>query len=147
NTGLVEIQSKNILFIKRKVAMMTNKGKENAVQIEAFKRYLLDFTIINERKPVEVELWNDYLVFATLMGIADEVSSSFNDLYPTFYEENYGGYNSYMGNYMIIRTMSSAAGRGITSAEQAARSSGSGGSSSFGGGGGSSGGGSGGGSR
>jgi len=40
-----------------------------------FKEYLQDFTIINERKAVEVDLWREYLQYAALFGIARQVAT------------------------------------------------------------------------
>ena len=43
---------------------------------------LKDFTLIKERQPIEVSLWNEYLMFAQMFGIADEVAKQFKELYP-----------------------------------------------------------------
>ncbi|MBO7522250.1 MAG: DUF2207 domain-containing protein, partial [Bacteroidales bacterium] len=117
-----------------------------------FKKYLMDFSLINERQDVYVDLWDDYLVFAALFGIADQVAKDLKGLYPSYFtkfEEN--GAN--LGNMVIISdNMSSNFYRGAHTGRTEAMSShssswGGGGSTSFGGGGGFSGGGSGGGSR
>ena len=128
------------------------QGQANAVGVVRFKKFLTDFTIINERNVPEVGLWKDYLVFAQLYGIADKVADGFKKLYPAQFEE----YTKTMGldttgMFYCINNFG-AIGRNTASAAFAAKpsSSGSGGwggSSSFGGGGGFSGGGFGGGSR
>ena len=130
---------------------LTPYGEELVNQLLGFKKYLQDFTIINERKPVEVQLWDDYLVFATLFGIADQVAKDFEALYPKYFQDRVEmDAMDYYVTMSLIRTMSSAGVRGASSGRSAAASSsssGGGGSTSFGGGGGFSGGGSGGGSR
>ncbi|MCB6367174.1 DUF2207 domain-containing protein [Intestinibacillus massiliensis] len=130
----------------------TETGRALARDVLGFKKYLKDFTIINERQAVEVELWDDYLVFATLFGIADQVAKEFKELYPKHFEQpdmGYGTNRDIFWTMVMINNMSRAAARGAEAGRSAAesRSSGGGGFSSMGGGGGFSGGGSGGGSR
>lgn len=131
--------------------MFTAIGKQNIDSALGFKKYLLDFTIINERAPAEVHLWDEYLVFASLFGIADKVAKDFKKLYPAYFEVQQSGVSTFDTYYslMLINRMSRAVTSGISAAHTAesSRSSGGGGFSSFGGGGGFSGGGSGGGSR
>ncbi len=46
------------------------------------KKYLKEFTLIKEREPIEVSLWNEYLMYAQIFGMADEVANQFKKLYP-----------------------------------------------------------------
>ncbi|MBP8641150.1 MAG: DUF2207 domain-containing protein [Oscillospiraceae bacterium] len=107
--------------------------------IMGFKKYLLEFSLIAERTIAESVIWQDYLVFATLLGIAEKAIEQFEKVYPvpTQYSENAHYY------YFLAYSFRHAS----YDTAQAARSSGGGGSSSFGGGGGFSGGGGGGGAR
>jgi len=118
---------------------LSERGKKLLLDIMGFKKYLLEFSMIGERSIAESIIWQDYLTFATLLGIADKVIEQFEQVYPnaTQYSENAHYYYFLAHRY----TKSSYY------AAQAARSAGSGGHSSFGGGGGFSGGGSGGGTR
>ncbi|MGE4548173.1 MAG: DUF2207 domain-containing protein [Intestinibacillus sp.] len=140
-------------LIDSEETVITARGQELARGAMGFKKYLQDFTIINERQAVEVELWDDYLVFATLFGIADQVAEEFKELYPKHFEQQaqmgYGTNGDIFWMMLMINNMSRAAARGMEAGRSAAesRSSGGGGFSSMGGGGGFSGGGSGGGSR
>jgi len=124
---------------KAKPIGLTPRGEKLLLSILGFKKYLLDFSLIGERTIAESIIWQDYLTFATLLGIADKVIEQFEKVYPnvTGYSENAHYY--YMLSHRYTRASYNAA--------QTARSAGSGGSSSFGGGGGFSGGGSGGGTR
>ena len=113
-----------------------------------FKTFLKDCTLNNEREVPEVTLWKDYLVFAQLYGIADQVAAQLQKLYPADFERYARQLEIeplYLHNIILMnRTMTTKA---YSSAVQVARSSGSGGFASHGGGGGFSGGGFGGGSR
>lgn len=47
--------------------------QEEAQQVVGFQRYLMDFSLVGERNMEEVGLWKDYLVYASLFGIAKQV--------------------------------------------------------------------------
>lgn len=121
---------------------LTEVGKEELGQIIGLKKYLEDFSLIEERGLSELPLWRDLLRYALLLGIADQLAQEIKRLYPEYTQE--------IENFNYTLATASAFNNsmytGMRSAE-VARSSGGGGSSSSGGGGGSSGGGSGGGSR
>ena len=92
-------------------------------------------------------LWEEYLIFAQIFGIAKEVAKQFKNLYPELIENNNYGFD-YV-NIMWIGSISSHSISSASSARSAAQNYSSGGGvfSSGGGGGGSFGGGSGGGCR
>ena len=118
----------------------TPELKNEAMKLSGLKKFLLDFTRIKEREAIEVELFEEYLIYAQLLGIAKQVSKQFKELYPDLIEQtNYGSYDN-------IIYINYCASRGVTSANSAkaaaeSYSSGGGGFSSGGGGGGSFGGG------
>lgn len=121
----------------------TPKLYEEACKIDGLKKYLTEFSNIKEKEPMEVHLWQEYLMFAQLFGIADKVAKQFKDFYPEINEIADFDYDTFIFvNNFSISSYSSA-----TSARSAAMSysSGGGGFSSGGGGGGSFGGGGGGG--
>ncbi len=126
---------------------LTPRGIQCTCEMFGFKKYLQDFTIINERQAKEVELWQDYLIYAQMFGIAKEVSKQFENLYPKYFEEELSIDSSVPGTliYMhindIVSDYSHIAQNSYTS-ESYAASSGLGGSFSGGGFTGSSGGGS-----
>lgn len=40
--------------------------------------------MIDDRAAIEVQLWEEYLIYAELLGIADKVSEQFSKLYPNY---------------------------------------------------------------
>jgi len=66
---------------------VTKKFREKAIQIQGLKKFLNDFSAIETRKAEEVSLWEDYLIFAELFGIADKVREEFRKINPEFIEE------------------------------------------------------------
>lgn len=64
------------------------KLKEEAAQLKGLKKFLLDFSIMPEREYFEVKTWEEYLILAQLMGIADKVAEQFSKIYPNFNQES-----------------------------------------------------------
>lgn len=137
-----------------KYAVSTTKlnesGQAEARKVIGFKKYLSDFTLSKERTTAEVGLWQEYLIFASLCGIADKVAKELKDINPKMFEEVVG---MDPVTYVNVMRMSNNLANSITNAKIAAQQAearargGYGGHSSFGGGGGFSGGGFGGGAR
>ena len=61
--------------------------REEAIQLKGLKKFLLDFSMMPEREYFEVHIWEEYLIYAQLMGIADKVEAQFSKLYPQFNEQ------------------------------------------------------------
>ena len=153
-----DVAEKKLLFTSHKT-VLTETGKQKFLELIGFRKFLKEFTIINEREARDVGLWGDYLSYAALFGIADEVAEQFKELVPDFFTnpQAYGYYGAGWDAYDMIWMMhwmnrfsntaynSYMAGRSAQEINTA--SSGGGGFSSFGGGGGFSGGGIGGGGR
>lgn len=139
--GLIEVQKKVYCKIfQKEIYVATHELKQEAIELAGLKRYLNEYTLIKDREAVEVQLFEEYLIFAQLMGIAKKVAKQFKDIYPEIIEQS--NFTSY--DYILFINMSS--NRGIASAQAAksraeSYSSGGGGFSSGGGGGGSFGGG------
>lgn len=123
---------------------LSEVGKRELAEVMGLKKYLNDFSLIAEREIKETIIWQDYMVYATLFGIADKVIKQLEKVYPDRIPE----FESYNRNvvvaYSYYHSMHSSAERAI---QQQQRTDGMGGRASIGGGGGFSGGGSGGGSR
>ena len=119
---------------------------DEAEQLMGLKNFLKDFTLINTREPIEVNLWDEYLMYAQIFGIADEVAKQFKKLYPEIVQ-NMDSMGFDYDDIILINMMSASGIQGASTARSRAESysSGGGGFSSGGGGGGSFGGGGGGG--
>ncbi|MCR5187241.1 MAG: DUF2207 domain-containing protein, partial [Clostridia bacterium] len=132
NEGLITFEKKT--FGKKYHA--TQQLRQYAEEIYGLKRYLLDYTLIPDRQAIEVALFEEYLVFAQMLGIAKQVAKEFKDLYPQIIEQsNFSSYD----NIMFIHAYSYSGVHAATVAQARAQSysSGGGGFSSGGGGGGS----------
>ena len=129
----------------------TPAGQSEARKLLGLKKFLQDFTLMGEKDTIEVILWQDYMVYGALFGIADKVAEQLRDINPDLFAEVMD-YDYTTMHQLLFQTRllsaaitNSKASVAAEAAQQSAR--GFGGGTSFGGGGGFSGGGFGGGSR
>ena len=139
--GLIEETKSGKIFITT-ITEVSSKLTEEAEKLVGLKKFLLDYTRIVEKEPIEVIVLENYLIYAQMLGITKEVIKEFKDLYPEIIEQTH-----YM-TYTDVMWINYCSTRGIYAANEAKRaasnyssggggfSSGGGGSGSFGGGGG-----------
>ena len=132
-TSKVECKYKNV---------MNDQIYEDSVKLYGLKKYLEEFSNMNTKEVMEVMLWDEYLMFAYLFGIADKVAKQLKDMYPEVVMEMQRQNFDY-DTLIFVNNISTRSVSAASSARQAAQSysSGGGGFSSGGGGGGSFGGG------
>lgn len=139
--GLIEEKEETKMKVfKNKKYIATHELKQEAIELAGLKRYLNEYTLIKQREAIEVQLFEEYLIFAQIMGIAQKVAKQFKDIYPEVIQQ------SNFTSYDYIMFINTSSHRGISAAQSAksraeSYSSGGGGFSSGGGGGGSFGGG------
>lgn len=131
--------NKKVLFFHYDEYTPSEELKEEAKQVQGLKKFLVDFTNIKNREAIEVKLYDEYLMFASIFGIADKVAKQFKELYPEYIEN----YNFDYNDIVFINSFSTSGVNAASVARSRAQSysSGGGGFSSSGGGGGSFGGG------
>ena len=103
---------------------------EEAKQLAGLKKFLKEFSRIHERSSNEVHLWKEYLMYAQMFGIAEEVAKELREIYPDVIPEDY------IDDYFFITYVSFAGINSASTAKTRAESynSGGGGFSSGGGG-------------
>lgn len=123
------------LILPQKVGgRWTQDGVDYDAKWQGFKRYIQDFSLIKEYPPESVVVWNNFLVYATALGVADKVRKSMGMTLPKDQLDQSDIYLfHYYGGYAIL---SSSLSTGMSTATQ-----GEGGSGGVGGVGGGSGGG------
>ena len=57
------------------------KLMNEAYNLIGLKKFLLDFGNMKDKSSIEVELWEYYLIFATLFGITDKIDDELKELY------------------------------------------------------------------
>lgn len=88
---------------KTRLLALTQKGVNEQEKWKGLKRYMEDFSLLNEREVPELVLWEKYLVYATAFGIADKVLKQLKVKYPELMDEDYMLNNGYMYMYMMNR--------------------------------------------
>ncbi len=111
----------------------TEAGREQVLALKGLKNFLRDFTLINERQPDDVVLWDEYLIDAQIFGIADKVAAQFKKIYPDYFIEHATYYSNYAASYAVIHSISKASTSGASSSSSSHSSSSGGGGSSGGG--------------
>ncbi len=91
----------------------TSSGFEQAVRVLGFQKYLKDMSGQKQYQTSQGALWGDYLVFATLFHMGEQVLQSMKALDPVYFNSFAGlyGCNSYSMLYLMTMTnhVSSAA--------------------------------------
>ena len=114
----------------------TDKGVN---EVFGLRKFLKEFTLLDERELKEVTLWKDYMIYATLFGIADKVIKEMKQVNPAYFDMDRVA--SQMADDMTLPLIYSTLQRSTSSAVAAKaarehRAHGGGGHSSWGGGGG-----------
>ena len=76
--GLITYEEKTKFKIfKSKQYIATSALKQEALELAGLKRYLLEYTLIKDKEAIEVKLFEEYLIYAQMMGIAKKVAKQF----------------------------------------------------------------------
>ena len=109
---------------------------------KGLENFMKDFSIMNKRELPEVTLWEKYLVYATVLGVADKLEKTMKIKIETFNETDISSGDIIVMNHMLRHNFTTSLNNSITSAYTSSRSTLSQSSSGTGSGGGFSGGGS-----
>lgn len=141
-----DYQNKNLLKLEKtyhkvvgfKVPQTTDcydaSVREEMEHIIGLKKFLEEMSLINEKEVIEVKLWEEYLIYASILGIADKVQEQIGTLCPTFNQQSQLDtiFTMRMVHMFAYQSMNAS----LNASQMASASSGFGGGSSFGGGGG-----------
>lgn len=129
----------------------TLKGNEDYVKWKAFKKFLLNFGRFRDKELPEIVLWEKYLVYATIFGIADRVSKAMEikvkEVDPNATTFNSNLFYNYYFTSSLVKTIDTTRSASASQVAASTQSSGAGFGGGFSGGGGFGGGGTGGGGR
>ena len=83
------------------ISVLTQEGSDEKEQWKALKKYMEDYSLLNEKEVPDLTVWEKYLVYATAFGIADKVIENLKATYPeVFVKESWD--NEKMSSYPII---------------------------------------------
>lgn len=129
----------NVVSNLNMVYARTDKGVEHNAMWKAFKRFLLDFSKLDERDYEALVIWEHFLVYAAGLGIAKKVIKQLKLVYPTEFKDDSNWFGTYTTLALLSDDNFSSFGSSFTSATSTAfsnssSSNGSGGGFSGGGG-------------
>ena len=129
----IEEQYTTIFKIKTKVYNVDPSMMEEAKEMYGLKQFFNEFDNMTDKEAIDVMLWEEYLMYAQIFGVAKKVAEQFKKLYPDVITDY---------DYSSVVFVNSISYSGVSSATSArsraeSYSSGGGGFSSGGGGGGS----------
>ena len=105
NQGLLsQLKPKEVIMDDCKVTLkqkdVSEKLREEAIRLKGLKKFLLQFSLVEEKEYFNVHLLEEYLIFAQLFGIADKVLEQFSGLYPDI-----SRYNDLCSNSKIVENI------------------------------------------
>ncbi len=119
---------------------LTQKGVNRKEELQGLKKYMEEFSMIDDKTVPELVLWEKYLVYATVFGIADKVLKQLKVVYPQITEGDLAGYTymylMYSNNFntSFLNTLNTSVTTSYHSATNYSSGSGGGGGFSSGGG-------------
>lgn len=55
---------------------------QDSLKLYGLKKFLEDFSNVNTKEVMDIKLWEEYMIFANLFGIADKVSKQLKYIHP-----------------------------------------------------------------
>ena len=93
-------------LIAGRLKQLTEKGRIEQAKWKGLKKYMEDFSLLNEKEVPDLVLWEKFLVFATAFGISDKVIKQLKIKYPELQEMN--GYDYVYMNLIYHSTLNTA---------------------------------------
>lgn len=97
--GLISIIKK--AKISDKINPFTQNGVNEIEEWKGLKKYMEDFSLLNEKEIPAIEIWEKFLVYATAFGIADKVIKQLKIVYPNFEQQSSSDYTMM---YLMLHT-------------------------------------------
>ena len=117
-----------------RIQVFTQKGIDESAKWKGLKKYMEEFSLIDEKEVPEIAIWEKFLVFATAFGIADKVLKQLKIVYSDIDSTVIS--NTYPHVYLMMHTdFSRSFSNAISSSMSTAYTSASGGGGGFSGGG------------
>lgn len=92
-------------FLARFAPQRTQKGANVHHRCKALKRWLTDFSSLDERPPTDVKVWGEFMVYAYLFGVAAKTIAALRKTLPAVFEQEQaritrdGSYVPFYGYY------------------------------------------------
>jgi len=93
-----------LFFYKIIFGRFTKEGRLKNLKWEAFKRYITTFSLMKQHPPESVIIWEEYMVYATAMGVAKKTAKALQTILPEEFNHNnrfvaYSGFSSFSHSF------------------------------------------------
>lgn len=121
--------------LQAKINVFTQKGIDEIEKWKGLKKYMQEFSLLKEKEVPDLVIWEKFLVYATVFGIADKVIKQLKIVYPDMKEIS--DINNYTYLYFMMHTnFSTSFSNSVSTSMTSSYSSATGGGGGFSGGGG-----------
>ena len=135
---LIILQIINLIVtrnLQSKINVFTQNGIDEIEKWKGLKKYMQEFSLLKEKEVPDLVIWEKFLVYATVFGIADKVIKQLKIVYPNM--EEISDINNYTYLYFMMHTnFSTSFSNSVSTSMTSSYSSATGGGGGFSGGGG-----------
>lgn len=78
-----------LVIVSRFMDRRTQKGADAFARCEALKKWLTEFSALDERPPSDVAVWGEFMVYALIFGVAKEATEQLGRAVPEAFDEDY----------------------------------------------------------
>lgn len=78
-----------LMVVSRFMDRRTQKGADAYARCEALKKWLTEFSALNERPPLDVKVWGEFMVYALIFGVAEKAMEELAKAVPEVGVGNY----------------------------------------------------------
>ena len=95
----------SFVYFTPAVGKLTKEGERKHAESKALERYMLEFSNLKEYEIPQLALWEEYMVYATMMGISEKVVKELKATYPELSAPPEGaGIPGYAAGYIFGRS-------------------------------------------
>ena len=95
----------SFVYFTPTVGKLTKEGERKHAESKALERYMLEFSNLKEYEIPHLALWEEYMVYATMMGISEKVVKELKANYPELNSPPEGaGLPGYAAGYVFGRS-------------------------------------------
>lgn len=86
-----------LMVVSRFMDRRTQKGADAYARCEALEKWLTEFSALNERPPLDVKVWGEFMVYALIFGVAEKAMEELRKAVPEVAYDDYSAMGSYSG--------------------------------------------------
>lgn len=95
-----------LILTRKQKPPLSENGQKTYDKFRALGRFMTDFSNMDKHELPQLILWEEYMVYATAMGIADKVAEQLEIAYPEYKEMVSNGYYRRDNTFLILYLLS-----------------------------------------